>query len=129
MIAQGLRVLRFANDRILNDTEEVLEKIAKYLSSTVAKRTGNRGVAVVGSTSSPHPSPLPRERERIGRPRITQDGKRTNRSFDHRRRPGGTVCGGCSGARRPQLSGNREGNDRRHDSPIPGGPHLIFHSK
>jgi very-short-patch-repair endonuclease len=33
MIAQGLRVLRFANDRILNDTEEVIEEIAKYLPS------------------------------------------------------------------------------------------------
>jgi len=33
LIAQGLRVLRFTNDRILNDTENVLEEIAKYLSS------------------------------------------------------------------------------------------------
>jgi very-short-patch-repair endonuclease len=33
MIAQGLRVLRFTNDRILNDAEEVLEEIAKYLPS------------------------------------------------------------------------------------------------
>ncbi len=38
MIAQGLRVLRFANDRILNDSEEVLEEIAKYLPSPVGRR-------------------------------------------------------------------------------------------
>jgi very-short-patch-repair endonuclease len=33
MIAQGLRVLRFSNDQILNDTERVLEEIARHLSS------------------------------------------------------------------------------------------------
>ncbi|MDX6611167.1 MAG: type restriction enzyme subunit [Blastocatellia bacterium] len=33
MIAQGLRVLRFTNDRILSETGEVLDQIAKYLSS------------------------------------------------------------------------------------------------
>jgi type I restriction enzyme R subunit len=33
MIAQGLRVLRFANQRILNDTEKVLGEIVKCLPS------------------------------------------------------------------------------------------------
>src|SRR5713226_8448260 len=31
MIAQGARVLRFTNEQILNDTEEVMEKIAQNL--------------------------------------------------------------------------------------------------
>ncbi len=43
MIAQGLRVLRFTNERILNDTEDVLEEIAKYLPSPSERRTGGRG--------------------------------------------------------------------------------------
>ena len=39
MIAQGVRVLRFTNDRILNDTENVLEEIAKYLPSPSERST------------------------------------------------------------------------------------------
>jgi type I restriction enzyme R subunit len=31
MVSQGLRVLRFSNDQILNDTENVLREIAEYL--------------------------------------------------------------------------------------------------
>ncbi len=31
MLSQGLRVLRFGNDQILNDTENVLREIAEYL--------------------------------------------------------------------------------------------------
>ena len=31
MLSQGIRVLRFSNDRVLNDTASVLEEIAKYL--------------------------------------------------------------------------------------------------
>ena len=31
MLSQGLRVLRFSNDQILNATENVLRKIAEYL--------------------------------------------------------------------------------------------------
>ena len=34
MINQGLRVLRFRNERILNETEGVLEEIARYLSQS-----------------------------------------------------------------------------------------------
>jgi very-short-patch-repair endonuclease len=40
LIAQGLRVLRFTNDQILNDTEKVLEKISKYLPSPAVKMAG-----------------------------------------------------------------------------------------
>jgi len=36
MLSQGLRVLRFSNDRILNDTESVLNEILKYLVSRKA---------------------------------------------------------------------------------------------
>lgn len=32
MIAQGLRVLRLANEHILNETEKALEKIARHLT-------------------------------------------------------------------------------------------------
>jgi very-short-patch-repair endonuclease len=32
MISQGVRVLRLTNDRILNETESVLEEIAKSLT-------------------------------------------------------------------------------------------------
>jgi very-short-patch-repair endonuclease len=42
MIAQGLRVLRFTNNRILNDTENVLEEIVDYLCSH-SGRTAGRG--------------------------------------------------------------------------------------
>jgi very-short-patch-repair endonuclease len=49
MFAQGLRVLRFTNDRILNDTENVLEEIAKCLRASSDRRTGkeesSRGIA------------------------------------------------------------------------------------
>jgi very-short-patch-repair endonuclease len=33
MMAQGLRVLRFSNDRVLNEPGKVLTEIVKYLSS------------------------------------------------------------------------------------------------
>jgi very-short-patch-repair endonuclease len=56
MIAQGVRILRFANDRVLNATEEVLEEIAKYLASAI-EREERMGA---GSASGPHPDPLPK---------------------------------------------------------------------
>jgi len=31
MVSQGLRVLRFTNEQVLNDSERVLEEIANYL--------------------------------------------------------------------------------------------------
>lgn len=33
MVAQGLRVLRFTNEQIVSDTEDVLQEISKYLPS------------------------------------------------------------------------------------------------
>ena len=58
MIAQGLRVLRFTNDRILNDTEDVLEEIAKYLPSPSERRAGeDESGRAVRRRPSPQPSP------------------------------------------------------------------------
>lgn len=49
VIECDLRVLRFTNDRILNDTEKVLEEIAKYLRAPSDRRAGkeesSRGIA------------------------------------------------------------------------------------
>jgi very-short-patch-repair endonuclease len=42
MIAQGLRVLRLANDRILNDIEKVLEEIAEHLASPLGEGQGRK---------------------------------------------------------------------------------------
>ena len=56
MIAQGLRVLRFTNDRILNETEEVLEEIAKYLPPPSERRTGEEES---GGAPRRRPSPRP----------------------------------------------------------------------
>ena len=44
LIAQGLRVLRITNDRILNDTRNVLDEIAKYLRSPSGRRAGEEGL-------------------------------------------------------------------------------------
>jgi len=38
MIQQGLRVLRFTNERILNDTEKVLDEIVSFLPSPNLER-------------------------------------------------------------------------------------------
>jgi very-short-patch-repair endonuclease len=43
MIAQDLRVLRFTNDRILNDTEKVLDEIVKVLPSPSGRGAGGEG--------------------------------------------------------------------------------------
>ena len=43
MIEQGLRVLRFTNDRILNDTEKVLDEIAALLPSPTGRGVGGEG--------------------------------------------------------------------------------------
>lgn len=50
MIAQGLRVLGFTNDRILNDTENVLEEIAKYLPSPSERRAEEEESSRGGAT-------------------------------------------------------------------------------
>ena len=40
MISQGIRVLRFTNDRVLNDTEGVLDEIAKHLPLPLGEGRG-----------------------------------------------------------------------------------------
>ena len=47
MIAEGLRVVRFTNDQILNDIEKVLEEISKYLPSPPGRRDGDEGLWLV----------------------------------------------------------------------------------
>jgi len=44
MIAQGLRVLRFTNEQILNDIENVLRQIKDYLPSPPGRRVGEEGL-------------------------------------------------------------------------------------
>jgi very-short-patch-repair endonuclease len=58
MIAQDLRVLRFTNDRILNNTEDVLAEIAKYLGSTAGQAPRKRRIARRREVD-PLPNPLP----------------------------------------------------------------------
>jgi very-short-patch-repair endonuclease len=64
MIAQSLRVLRFTNEQVLNDTETVLRKIAKYLPSPAGETAGGEnGVERTRHKSSPQPSPKERGRK------------------------------------------------------------------
>ena len=44
MIAQGLRVLRFTNERILHDTEKVLDEITKFPPSPLGRGAGGEGL-------------------------------------------------------------------------------------
>ncbi|MDX6443655.1 MAG: type restriction enzyme protein [Blastocatellia bacterium] len=44
MIAQGLRVLRFTNEQVLNDTEKVLDEIAAFLPSPAGRGAGGEGL-------------------------------------------------------------------------------------
>ncbi len=44
MIGQGLRVLRFSNEQILNDTQNVLDEIAGVLSSPSGRGVGGEGL-------------------------------------------------------------------------------------
>jgi very-short-patch-repair endonuclease len=44
MIGQGLRVLRFSNGQILNDTEKVLDEIAGFLPSPSGRGAGGEGL-------------------------------------------------------------------------------------
>jgi very-short-patch-repair endonuclease len=68
MIAQGLRVLRLTNDRILNDTENVLEEIAKYLPSPSDRRAEEEESSRGGATQALSPTLCQREREKTTRP-------------------------------------------------------------
>ena len=44
MTGQGLRVLRLPNERILRDTEKVLDEIAKVLPSPTGRGAGGEGL-------------------------------------------------------------------------------------
>ncbi len=44
MIAHGLRVLRFTNEQILNDTEKVLDEIPGFLPSPTGRGVGGEGL-------------------------------------------------------------------------------------
>ena len=44
MVAQGLRVLRFTNEQVLNEANIVLEEITRYLLSTLGEGSGKRAV-------------------------------------------------------------------------------------
>jgi type I restriction enzyme R subunit len=57
MIAQGLRVLRFSNNRILNDTEGVLNEIASYLPLPLGEGRGEGVEADSELTINDLPSP------------------------------------------------------------------------
>jgi type I restriction enzyme, R subunit len=54
MIGQGTRVIRFQNQRILNDTEKVLREIEGHLGSSAGKDAGDDKLAL-----SPKPSARP----------------------------------------------------------------------
>jgi hypothetical protein len=55
MIAQGLRALRFADDRVLDDTEGMSEEIAKGLSSPPGEGQGEEGRSWGGRNIKPSP--------------------------------------------------------------------------
>jgi very-short-patch-repair endonuclease len=55
MIAQGLRVLRFTNQQVLNNTERVLEEISKYLPSISGRRVGEEVYSQGGGSVLPSP--------------------------------------------------------------------------
>jgi very-short-patch-repair endonuclease len=44
MIAQGLHLLRFTNEQILDDTEKVLDEIAEFLPSPPGRGVGGEGL-------------------------------------------------------------------------------------
>jgi very-short-patch-repair endonuclease len=46
MIGQGLRVLRFSNEQILNDFEKVLDDIARILPSPFGRGVGGEGCSI-----------------------------------------------------------------------------------
>ncbi|MDX6498007.1 MAG: hypothetical protein QOG23_1267 [Blastocatellia bacterium] len=44
MIEQGLRVLRFTNEQILNDPEKVLNEVIRFLPSPSGRGAGGEGL-------------------------------------------------------------------------------------
>ena len=61
MVSQGLRVLRFSNQRILNDIENVLREIQQHLPFPSGRGAGREGLA---ARTKPSPQPSPRGRGR-----------------------------------------------------------------
>jgi len=60
-LGHGIRVLRFSNEQVLNDTALVLEEIARYLPSPSGRGVGGEGLWT-HIKPSPHPSPKGRGR-------------------------------------------------------------------
>ena len=60
-IGHGIRVLRFSNEQVLNNTVAVLEEIARRLPSPLGRGVGGEGLSAVAKPS-PHPSPKGRGR-------------------------------------------------------------------
>ncbi len=60
-VGEGILVLRFSNERVLNDTERVLDEIVKHLPSPFGRGAGGEGLATP-IKPSPHPSPRGRGR-------------------------------------------------------------------
>jgi hypothetical protein len=61
MRRQGLKVLRFANERILNDTDGVLGEIQQHLPSPSGRGAGGEGLR---DATKPSPQPSPKGRGR-----------------------------------------------------------------
>jgi type I restriction enzyme M protein len=53
--AQGLTVLRFKNERVLNDTDAVLHEIAVHLPSPLGRRAGDEGGQDIGGQGNETP--------------------------------------------------------------------------
>ena len=64
MIGQGVRVIRFSNDRILNDIEGVLSEIQRHLPSPAGRGVGGEGLREPATKPSPQPSSRGRGRGR-----------------------------------------------------------------
>ena len=60
-VGHGIRVLRFSNEQVLNDTALVLEEIARHLPSPSGRGVGGEGLWT-DIKPSPHPSPKGRGR-------------------------------------------------------------------
>lgn len=61
MISQGLRVLRFSNQRIFNDIESVLREVEQHLPSPPGRGAEGEGLA---TRTKPSPQPSPKGRGR-----------------------------------------------------------------
>jgi very-short-patch-repair endonuclease len=83
MIAQGLRVLRFPNERILSDTENILEEIAVFLPSPLGRGAGGEGA------ESSEPEGLQHEADTVNDLLPSPSGRRVgDEGVDQRRQAG-----------------------------------------